>query len=145
MHWKVSYDKREAGRQENEMRKKDPLCRGQLWSWNDAWKNIILSLVSTQFVMSFTHSFNRLERMSHKTKSVCFSGPPCQVTNPNKWRNQSTSHNLPNSIEEFLVYLLSFFVQKFTDSLLWSLRSTFISPSSLFLIHFVWWKIFAHK
>lgn len=56
---------REAGRQKNEMnRKKDPLCRGQLWSWNDAWKNIILSLVSAQFVMSYTRSLSRLENVS---------------------------------------------------------------------------------
>lgn len=93
--------------------KKDPLWRGQLWSWNDAWRNIILSLVSTQFVMSFTHSFNRLENLTRRfLLCLFFSGPPwipCQVTNPNKWRNQSTSQLAEfNWSAGFSVYLLSF-------------------------------------
>lgn len=89
--WRFRVTKEGKGREAR------PLWRGQLWSWNDAWKNIVLSLVSTQFVMSLTHSLSRLRREGKCLTSR--SRPPCQETNPNKWRNQSTAHNLPNSIE----------------------------------------------
>lgn len=120
---------REANETNNEVKER-PLWRGQLWSWNDAWKNIVLSLVSTQFVMSFAHSFNRLkeeEKISHKS-----SGPPCQVTNP-------TNDAIKAQLAEFnwgrivlCVYFLSsynyslFFGKASTDILLWE-REVFSS------------------
>lgn len=88
--------------------KKESLCRGQLWRRNDAWKNIILSLVSTQFVMSFTYSFNRLEtEMSHKanvfvcrlTKATLPSDKSQQMTQSN-----TSQHAEFNSRKDFLLF-----------------------------------------
>lgn len=115
--------------------KKESLCRRQLWRWNDAWKNIILSLVSTQFVMSFTHSFNRLENeMSHKTNAfVCLS-----QGHPAKWQISTNDAikatlNVPNSIEEKMFCCLQ---KKYTDN--WPVglvkrKLTYITPSLLWI------------
>lgn len=120
---KVSCDKRKAGRQRRRERERTFVTRAIM---ETKWcvKNIILSLVSTQFVMSFTHSLNRLEtEMSHKTSDA--------QGHPAKWQILTNDAikaplNVPNSIEE----KISCCLQKHTDNRLW------VSTRSAHLHHF---------
>lgn len=143
LQWmKVSCDTKERSREANETnRRKGPLCRGQLWSWNDAWKNISLSLVSTQFVMSFTHSFERLEK-SHKTICFLFVLVRATLDSPAKWQIQTNdaikaSYNLPNSIEvqRFYLFVVLFGENSPTTSLWLLERSHPFGPKAVRKIH----------
>lgn len=129
MHWKVSCDKREAGRQEENEQKERPFVAGQLWSGNDAWKNIVLSLVSTQFVMSLTNSFNRLEKCLTRRKVYVF----LRATLPSDKSKQMTqSKHLTTcriQLKSFWFYLLSFLHK--------NIPTVFYEPGKCFGVTFV--------
>lgn len=148
MTWEErSREAREVKNREN----RGSFVRRQLWSWNDAWRNIILSLVSTQFVMSFTlYTFvqppQRNWRMSHKTKvivKISQGHPSMRVNDKSKQMMQSsTSHNLPKSIEDFfcLFVVLLFeedsptvFCEKSTLSFNWTSPVEWISHKKMLL------------